>query len=70
MTWGNPDKLLQFGTTQYLVYKEDTPTRTETHIHSLSKDERVQQIASMLSGKQQTDTAFEMAKQLLNPRDL
>lgn len=63
-------QIAALGTTQYLVYKEDTPTRTETHIHSLSKDERVQQIASMLSGKQQTDTAFEMAKQLLNPRDL
>ena len=63
-------QIAALGTTQYLVYKEDTQTRTETHIRPLFADERVQQIASMLSGKQQTDAALSMAKQLLNSHNL
>lgn len=53
------------GATQYLVYKADTDTRTETHIKHLTSDERVEQIATMLSGKHPTPAALENASQLL-----
>ncbi len=53
------------GKTQYLVYKEDTDTRTETHIRLLQPEERVEQIAVILSGKHPTAAALENARQLL-----
>lgn len=51
---------------QYRVYKADTDTRTETHIIRLKQDERAQEIASMLSGKEITTAALETAQELLN----
>ncbi len=53
------------GQTQYLVYKADTATRTESHIRLLTAEERVEQIASMLSGSHPTPEALATAKQLL-----
>ena len=52
--------------TQYRVYKNDTATRTETHISRLNDEERVPEIASMLAGKNITDAALNTAKELLN----
>ncbi len=51
---------------QFKVYKQDTASRTETHICHLGPKERVQQIASMMSGKDITDAALTTAKELLN----
>ena len=51
---------------QFRVYKADTSTRTETHIIRLTDDERIRDIAAMLSGKQITDAALATAKELLN----
>lgn len=51
---------------QFRVYKADTSTRTETHIIRLSEEERIRDIAAMLSGKQITDAALATAKELLN----
>ena len=51
--------------TQYRVYKNDTATRTETHIACLNEDERITEIASMLAGKNITDAALNTAKELL-----
>ena len=51
---------------QYRVYKADTDTRTETHIIRLKQEERAQEIASMLSGKEITTAALETAQELLN----
>ncbi len=53
------------GERQYRVYKEDTPDRTISHIALLTPDERVTEIAKMLSGAQLTDTAIANAKELL-----
>lgn len=53
------------GDTQYRVYKADTETRTETHIKRLTPEERVQDIAAMLSGKNPTAEALAIARQLL-----
>lgn len=51
--------------TQYCVYKSDTETRTETNIHQLNHEERVQELASMLAGKNITDAVLNTARQLL-----
>jgi DNA repair protein RecN (Recombination protein N) len=53
------------GKTHYFVYKDDTKHRTETHIKILSPEERVNEIAQMLSGSELTEAAKENAKILL-----
>ena len=53
------------GATQYKVYKADTAQRTETHIQSLTAEERIEEIASMLSGNTPTEAARENARQLI-----
>lgn len=50
---------------QYRVYKQDTATRTETHITQLTAEGRIQEIASMLAGKQITDSVLDTARQML-----
>lgn len=54
------------GEKQYRVYKEDSALRTETHISLLTAEERVTEIAKMLSGDSVSGAAMENAKQLLN----
>lgn len=54
------------GTHHYKVYKADTATRTETHISRLNDEERVTEIASMLSGKNVTEAAISTAKEMVN----
>ena len=54
------------GTTHYKVYKEDTENGTNSHIRQLSKEERIQEIANMLSGATLTEAALNNAKALLN----
>jgi DNA repair protein RecN (Recombination protein N) len=58
-------QIAALGQTHYKVYKADTDKRTETHISLLSADERVMEIASMVSGKNPTPEAVANAKQLL-----
>jgi DNA repair protein RecN (Recombination protein N) len=53
------------GNTHYLVYKEDTTTATHTRVRRLGNDERIMEIAKMLSGSKITDTAIEHAKDLI-----
>ena len=59
-------QIAALGQTHYRVYKADTDRRTETHITLLSADERIQEIASMLSGSNATPAAMNTAKELLN----
>lgn len=59
-------QIAALGNCQFKVYKTDTATRTETHIRRLSTNERIDEIATMLSGKEPTKAALENAKQLLN----
>lgn len=54
------------GTTHYKVYKEDTETGTDSHIRRLTPDERVEEIAHMLSGATLTDAALNNARALLS----
>jgi DNA repair protein RecN (Recombination protein N) len=54
------------GAHHWKVYKADTATRTETHIALLNKDERITEIATMLSGNNVTQAALNTAKELLS----
>ena len=49
----------------YLVYKKDNRETTNTYIKLLDKEERISEIAKMLSGEQLTDAAIQNAKVLL-----
>lgn len=53
------------GTTHYKVYKEDTETGTDSHIRRLTAEERVEEIAHMLSGATLTEAAMDNARALL-----
>ncbi|MDR2653085.1 MAG: DNA repair protein RecN, partial [Prevotellaceae bacterium] len=52
------------GDAHYLVYKEDTATATYTKVRKLDDNERILEIAKMLSGSKITDAAIEHAKEL------
>jgi len=53
------------GEAQYFVYKEENADFTETHIRRLSAEERVYEIAQMLSASEVTAEAIENARVLL-----
>ena len=53
------------GTTHYKVYKKDTETGTNSYIHRLTPEERVKEIAHMLSGSVLTEAALNNARELL-----
>lgn len=53
------------GKTHYKVYKEDTPKETVSRMIMLNDDERVSEIAQMLSGADITEAAISNAKELL-----
>ena len=59
-------QIAALGERHYKVYKADTDTRTETHIQSLNEEERINEIATMLSGNIPSQEAIANAKQLLN----
>ena len=58
------------GTTHYKVYKEDTDTGTNSHIRQLNEEERIHEIAHMLSGATLTEAALNNAKALLKNEQL
>ncbi len=45
--------------------KSNSEGRTETHVRKLSEEERVAEIARMLSGAEITDLTIEHARELL-----
>ena len=53
------------GNAHYKVYKEDTETGTNSHILRLNDEERVNEIANMLSGSTLTEAAKDNARALL-----
>ena len=53
------------GTTHYKVYKEETDSGTTSRMKMLGKDERIQEIAQMLSGADITEAAVKNADELL-----
>ena len=54
------------GTTHYKVYKEDDEESTVSHIKQLTLEERVMEIAQMLSGTNPSPAAIANAKDLMN----
>ncbi|MDE6285381.1 MAG: DNA repair protein RecN, partial [Muribaculaceae bacterium] len=54
------------GQAHFKVYKQDTEHSTETHIGRLSDEERVGEIALMLSGSSDDPTALAAARSLLS----
>ena len=58
------------GAHHYKVYKEDTETGTNSHIRMLTHEERINEIAHMLSGATLTEAALNNAEALLNNENL
>lgn len=54
------------GTRHYHVYKDDTGDSTITKVRLLTEDERVLEVARLLSGSEVTETAMKNARELLN----
>ena len=58
-------QIAALGTTHYKVYKEDTSEATISKMTILNKEERIKEIAQMLSGSDISDAAINNAKELL-----
>ena len=58
-------QIAALGTTHYKVYKEESQQGTISHMQLLQEEERVQEIAQMLSGSNVTEAAVIHAKELL-----
>ena len=58
-------QIAALGTTHYRVSKEETKQGTTSHMKELTPDERISEIAQMLSGSDVSDAAIQNAKQLL-----
>lgn len=54
------------GTRHYKVFKQDTDERTVSSVKELAGEERVREIAGMLSGERLTDAALEAARALIS----
>ena len=53
------------GKRHYHVYKDDTSDSTFTRVKLLSPDERILEVARLLSGSEVTETALKNARELL-----
>ena len=53
------------GNEQLLVKKDSTKKVTETKLSKLSREERIQELAKMLSGSEVTTTSISNAQELL-----
>lgn len=53
------------GEHHYLVYKKDSKTATHTYIRLLNPEERITEIAKMLSGEELTNASYQNARELL-----
>jgi DNA repair protein RecN (Recombination protein N) len=53
------------GTKHYHVYKDDTEESSFTRVKLLSPEERIMEVARLLSGSEVTETAIKNAKELL-----
>lgn len=59
-------QIAAMGSTHYKVSKEETDKGTVSHMRTLNSEERVKEIAQMLSGSDITDAAIANARALLN----
>ena len=58
-------QIAAMGTTHYKVSKEETAQGTISHMHQLNNDERIDEIAQMLSGSEITPEAVNNARALI-----
>lgn len=58
-------QIAALGSAHLRVYKEEDDAGTHSHITQLATEERVSEIANMLSGEEMTDAALNNAKSLL-----
>lgn len=58
-------QIAALGATHYKVYKEETAQGTISHMQMLNAEERIREIAQMLSGSDVTEAAIQNAKELL-----
>ena len=58
-------QIAALGSAHYRVYKQDDETGTTSHIDRLTSEERIREIANMLSGAEMTEAAINNAKSLL-----
>ena len=58
-------QIAALGTAHYKVSKQETPQGTVSQMEELNPDERITEIAQMLSGSDVSEAAIENAKQLL-----
>lgn len=58
-------QIAAMGSNHYKVYKEQDATETRSHMTHLNDEERVNEIAQMLSGSNITEAAIHNAKELL-----
>ena len=59
-------QLAAVGNQHIKIYKEDVNQITETKLKTLTKEERVSEIAEMIGGKNKSISAINQAKELLN----
>ena len=59
-------QIAALGTSHFRVYKEEDDHGTHSHITEISGDDRLREIANMLSGAEITEAAINNAKALLN----
>ncbi|WP_400191969.1 DNA repair protein RecN [Hymenobacter sp. B81] len=53
------------GEAHFFVYKEDRADRTVSRIRKLTEEERIREIAQMISGARPSENAFQSARELL-----
>ena len=61
-------QIAALGTHHFKVYKEDSQDTTRSHIIPLTNNERIEEIAHMLSGAEITEAAIDNAKALLKTK--
>ena len=54
------------GESHFKVYKEDNENRTNTHVRRLDAEDRVREIAAMMSGSKVSEAALDNARALLS----
>ncbi len=65
MTITHLPQVAALGDNHYYVYKDNSGTKSSTMMRSLTEDERVQEIAQMIAGKEPSSTAVNSARELL-----
>ena len=58
-------QIAALGAYHYRVYKIEGADKTTSHISLLSQEERIKEVANMLTGSEMTEAAINNAKSLL-----